>query len=108
MLSEEEKNRPNSDELYNKIFPEYVKYYDKNTSIEAVFRCINSFKNFSNKIISIKKDFNDKTPVSLNLINCLEDFNINKDENNYKEYLYNFRNSLVNDIISIDNSKEII
>ena len=109
MLNEEEKNRPDSKSLYDSIFKEYVKHYDKNSSIEAVFRCINSFKKFSNEIISYKKDFEkDKSPISFNLIECLEDFNNNKDnkDKKYKEYLYNFRNSF-NKNNSIDNSKEI-
>ena len=109
MLNEEEKNRPDSTSLYASILKEYVKHYDKNSSIEAVFRCINSFKKFSNEIISYKKDFEkDEAPISFNLIECLEDFNNNKDnkDKKYKEYLYNFRNSF-NKNNSIENSKEI-
>ena len=107
MLNEEEKNRPDSNNLYERILLEFVKYYDKNSSIEAVFRCINSFKNFSNEIISYKQGFNNnETPISFNLINCLEDFNKNKDKKKCEVYLYNFRN-LFDKNNSIDNSKEI-
>ena len=107
MLNEEEEKRPDSNDLYNIIFLEYVKHYDRNTSVEAVFRCINSFKEFSNEIINYKKDFNkEETPISFNLKNCLEDFNNNKDKKKCEEYLYNFRNSFDKNN-SIDNSKEI-
>lgn len=107
MLNEDEDNRPDSNNLYDRILLEYVKHYDKNSSIEAVFRCINSFTNFSNEIINYKQGFNEnEAPISFNLINCLEDFNKNKGKKKCEKYLYNFRNTF-NKNNPIDNSKEI-
>jgi len=107
MLEEDENNRPDINNLYDRILLAYIKYYDKNSSIEAVFRCINSFKSFSNEIIEFKRDIKkNEIPICFNLINCLEDFNNNKNKKKCEEYLYNFRNSFDNNN-SIDNSKEI-
>ena len=56
MLDEEEK-RPDANTLYDLILKEYVKKVPHNSSIEAVFRCINSYQNFNRYMIDNKNDF---------------------------------------------------
>ena len=54
MLNQEEKDRPDINQVYDMIMREYVKYLENNTSIEAVLRCMNSFKNFSDVMTKYK------------------------------------------------------
>ena len=105
MLSEE-KDRPDANLLYDLISKEYAKKVPKNTSIESIFRCINSFTNFSNYMIENKNDFLDeeKTPFSYNFIKCIEEFD---DNSKLSLYINNFRN-LKNKIFGQINNKQEI
>ena len=108
MIEIDEKDRPDANSLYEMILKEYTKRIRTNTSIEAVFRCFNSFKNFSSYMIENKNSFQNKElyPVSFNIIKCFEDFIINKDKQNCSLYINNFRNILYNNG-QIDTDKEI-
>lgn len=105
MLNEEEV-RPDANLLYDLISKEYAKKVPKNTSIESVFRCLNSFSNFSNYMIENKNDFLDeeKTPFCSNFLKCIEEFD---DKSKYSLYINNFRNLKNNIFCEINNKKEI-
>jgi serine/threonine protein kinase len=109
MIKIDEKDRPDANNLYDMIFKEYVKRLKTNTSIEAVFRCFNSFKNLSSYMIQNKISFQNEEqfPVSFIITKCFEDFIISKDKQNCSLYINNFRNILYNNG-QIDNTdKEI-
>lgn len=108
MIAIDEKDRPDANSLYDMILKEYVKRIKTNTSIEAVLRCFNSFKNFSSYMIENKNSFKNEEqfPVSFNIIKCFEDFINNKDNQNCSLYINNFRNILYNNG-QIDTDKEI-
>ena len=108
MLKLDENERPDSNELYNMILKEYVKNLENNTSIESVFRCINSYKDLSMFMKQNKDTFKNEeiTPVSFNFTNCIDNFMVNKEKSNCALYLNNFRNLLYKNI-QIDNDKEI-
>ena len=110
MIKLDEKDRPDANNLYDMIFKEYVKSLRANTSIEAVFRCFNSFKNLSSYMLENKISFKseEQFPVSFIITKCFEDFNINKDKQNCSLYINNFRNILYNNgQIDIDTYTEI-
>ena len=109
MIKLDEKDRPDANNLYDMILKEYIKRIKTNTSIEAVFRCFNSFKNLSSYMLENKISFQNEEqfPVSFIITKCFEDFNINKDKQNCSLYINNFRNILYNNG-QIDNTdKEI-
>ena len=102
MINNDEDKIPDTDELYEKIMKEYIKNAAKITSIDSVFRCLYSFKNFTD---FMKKKANslhaDKTPISYIFTNCI----INYSKDNAK-YLNDFRNKLYKDS-QINNDIEI-
>ena len=108
MLSEE-KTRPNADELYDLILNEYVKLFNKNSSIEAVLRCLISYKKTSMYMSEKKNNYlnEERTPFSFNYIKCMENFKSNNDKKNYGLYLNNIRNLINNINNSINNDQEI-
>ena len=109
MIKIDEKDRPDANNLYDMILKEYAKRIKTNSSIEAVFRCFNSFKNFSSYMLENKNSFqNEKQyPVSFNIIKCFEDFNINKEKQNCSLYINNFRTILYNNGQIGTNKEEI-
>ena len=108
MLSEE-KMRPNADELYDFILNEYVKLFNKNSSIEAVLRCLISYEKVSMDMSKNKDHFlnEEKTPFSFNYIKCMEIFKSNDDKKKCGLYLNNIRNLINNINDSVNNDQEI-
>ena len=103
LMLNEEKDRPDSNQLYDLILKEYAKKVPKNTSIDSIFRCINSFTNFSDYMIENKNDFLDekKTPFCSNIIKIIEE------KNDKSIHINNFRNLLGGVFGQINNKQEI-
>ena len=110
LMLKKEKDIPDINVLYDKIMEQYIKNVAKISSVDSVFRCMFSFKNFTQLISQKEESFKeDITPISFNYIKCIETYKNNKDENNQKEnakYLNNFRNLLYNNS-QINNQLEI-
>lgn len=108
MLTQEEKDRPDINQVYDMIMREYVKYLENNTSIEAVLRCMNSFIGFSDFMTKYKLTYQNEEnfPYASNTVNSFEDFGKNKEKSDCALYLNNFRNLLDKDC-QIDNEQEI-
>jgi hypothetical protein len=53
--------RPNANQLYNNVKKKYVKKYARNTSIEAVLRCLISYKNLNKIMEKYNKKFTQDT-----------------------------------------------
>ena len=108
MLTQEEKDRPDINQVYDMIMREYVKYLEKNTSIEAVLRCMNSFKDFSDFMTKYKLTYQNEEifPFASNVVNSFEDFGKNKEKSNCALYANNLRNLLDKDC-QIDNDQEV-
>ena len=66
----------NSKNLYNFILDEYIKNMAKITSIDCIFRCMYSFKNFAQNMAERTQAFLNvsKTPVSFNFANCIQTY----------------------------------
>ena len=107
MLSKE-KERPNSNHLYDLILNEYVKQTQKNTSIEAVFQCLNSYDKFNKVMIYNKNFFEKEAPFCFTCLKCLEDINDNKlNKDTKKIHINNIRNLINNINRQMNNNEEI-
>lgn len=109
LMLNEEKNRPNADKLYDLIFEQYIQKVPKITSIEAVFRCLNSYKKFNNYFENNSNNFQnkEKTPISFNYIKYKEEFKLNNDKKTNSLYLNNIRNLLNDNYNQVNNDEEI-
>ena len=97
--------------LYNTVKERYVKKYAKNTSIEAVLRCLLSYKELNDIIFSKKSVFEkDKEKYYISywyglLVEYLMGF---KEENEIpEEYIEEFRRAIASYYSKLDGNKEI-
>ena len=101
--------------LYNTVKEQYVKKYAKNTSIEAVLRCLLSYKELNDIIFSKKSVFEkDKEKYYISywyglLVEYLMGF---KEENDKKkkipeEYIEEFRRAIASYYSKLDGNREI-
>ena len=107
MLNKDEEKRPDANTLYDLILKEYAKKVPHNSSIEAVFRSIISFKNFTTCMLDNKKEFLDEEnyPFCFNFIKCMKAIQTNNDI--YNLYLQKFKNSMNNINTQIKSDEEI-
>ena len=103
-----EKERPDTNQLYDDIIKEYIKNVAKISSIDSVFRCMYSFSNFFNEMSQRKSNYSNEelTPISFNFIKCIEAYNSNKNMKDIALNLNNFRNLLYKNS-QINNDMEI-
>ena len=107
MMSENSPEKKSSLELYNIAKSEYVKKFTKITSIDAVLRCLFSFKMFNNSIQQ-QKDFiqnnKEKCYISYWFWRSIDAISNNQDP---KECYEEFRRALASANSKIDCSKEV-
>jgi hypothetical protein len=103
-------NRPTSSQLYNTVKQEYVKKYARNTSINAVLRCLISYKNLNNIICFENRNniISNKDKYYINYwyimaYNSLSGFL----EKNLNECIEEFRRAIAFDNSKLDGNKEI-
>jgi len=92
MINQDENARPDTEKLYSLIMEEYIKNVTRISSIDSIFRCMCSFKNFTNymyKNIGTYSNSN-TTPISFDLVNCLQNYFCGMILNNYTEYKIEF------------------
>ena len=104
-----QQNIMNISNLYEKVKKEYSKKYTKNTSINAVVRCLSSYK-FLNERINENRQMieNDKQKYYMNYwyLKALDALNgIN--ENNFLIFMQEFRRALAKSYSKLDGNKEI-
>ena len=107
-MLKKEKERPDTNQLYDDIIKEYIKNVAKISSIDSVFRCMYSFSNFFNEMSQKKNNYSNEelTPISFNFIKCIEAYNSNKNMKDISFNLNNFRNLLYKNS-QINNDMEI-
>ena len=107
-MLKKEKERPDTNQLYDDIIKEYIKNVAKISSIDSVFRCMYSFSNFFNEMSQRKSNYSNEqlTPISFNFIKCIEAYNSNKNMKDIALNLNNFRNLLYKNS-QINNDMEI-
>ena len=99
MLEKDENKIPDTDKLYDKIMEEYIKNAAKTTSIDSVFRCMYSFKNFTEIMINKAESFTDNkntknTCISDIYINCIRNYSSEGDPKKNSKCLNDFKNLL--------------
>ena len=107
MLDEDKNKRGTSEEIYKKIKEEYSKRYNRNTSIDSVFKCLNSFNCLSDEIFKIDDKLLKIKPFTKMYIYCLKFL---KKEQNLAYYLFSieyFRKILASSNLKIEGNKEI-
>ena len=94
--------------FYDKIMEEYFKNVARITSIDSVFRCMFSFRNFTQIMNQNTNTFSNPgvTPISYNLMNYKNIYLNVQDQKGTAIYLNNYRNLLYNNS-QINNETEI-
>ena len=107
LMIKNEKEIPETDVLYDKIMEEYIKNVAKVSSVDSIFRCMFSFRNFTELIFQKEESFLENvTPIAYNYIKCLKTYKDGKTKKENAIYLNNFRNLLYNNS-QINNELEI-
>ena len=99
MLEQNEKQRPNIKDIYNKVMKNYIEFSVENTVVEPVLRCLSSFGVFSHKQIPVIYYFDtkkDEIPLFYNIFKVCNYFiTIEKEgikeKEKYIEYITNLR-----------------
>ena len=97
----------NTSYLFNQIMDQYVKYVAKVSSINAIFRCMSSFQDFSYQMFQNPNRFSEnQTPVAYYYLLCLNNYMNNMDPreniriyNNVRNLLY--QNSQMNNDVEV-------
>ena len=97
-MLKDEKERPDANELYKKILEQYIRNVARLTSIDSVFRCMYSFKNFTQIIFQNVQTYSNEeiTPVAYNYMNCIQRYFSKENEKENAINLNNFRNLFYN------------
>ena len=114
-MSIKKESNETAESLYNTVREQYVKKYAKNTSIEAVLRCLISYKELNDIIASKKSVFEkdkEKFYISYWYGLVVEYLMGLKEENEQKkkipeEYIEEFRRAIASYYSKLDGNKEI-
>ena len=102
-------NPPTSSQLYKFIKQEYVKKYAKDSSINAVLRCLYSYKKLNTHLFNREQEFeNNKEKFYINYwyTKAIRAFS-GKGESNLKECFNEFRRAIAFENSKLDGNKEI-
>jgi len=107
MLEEDKDKRDTSRDIFIKIMDKYYKRYNRNSSIDSIFKCLNAFNNLYDEIIKIdEKTLKNKNFTRMFI--CILKFLRN--QKNLSYFLFSidyFRNMLVSSNLKIEGSKEL-
>ena len=107
MIKHNPNERPDANNLYNLVKQEYVKKYSKNTSINAILRCLYSFSDFNKIITNKSKEFNeDKHYINYLYYMAINALFSNEDEK-LKKCIEEFRIAIASENSKLDGNKEI-
>ena len=104
MLEEDKNKRQSSKYFLEMIKKEYSKKYRSNTSIDAIMRCLYSFKDLTFYYQNLKNISN--MPITRAYINCLNSFTKQSLQDWFDSIKY-FRETLCSENTKFDKSKEI-
>jgi serine/threonine protein kinase len=106
MLEEDKNKRKTSQEIYNMIKNEYSKKYVKNTSIDAIIKCLYSFNNLTQYFLSLPSMQIYDKKITQNYIKCLIPIN-GSTIDLWNNSINSFRQILGEENEKIEGSKEI-
>ena len=107
MLEQDKEKRENSKQIFQKILEEYSERYTKNSSIDSIFKCLNSFNSLFEEFSKIDKNILDKKEITNLYMNCLK---LLRNEKNLAHYLYAidyFKKKLISSFPNIEQTGEI-
>ena len=105
MLEEDKDKRKSSKFFLEMIKTEFSKKYRSNSSIDAIMRCLYSFKDLTTYYLNLKANF-EKMPITKAYINCLNSFTKQQLKCWFDSIKY-FREILCTENTKFDKSKEI-
>ena len=105
MLEEDKNKRKTSQEIYNMIKSEFSRKYVKNTSIDAIVKCLYSFNNLTQNFLEFQPCQTVGHPITQNYIQCLKAVKGNL--NSWINSINIFRQILGEKNSKIEGSKEI-
>ena len=106
MLEEDQEKRKPSRYFLEKIQKEFSKRYDKNTSIDAIVRCLFSLENITQYYTNLNPQQIKKKPITEAYIQCLKNFTEEEPELYFNSIKY-FREILCTENTKFDKTKEI-
>ena len=107
MLEEDKDKRQTSEYFLDKIRKEISKKYNRNTSIDAIVRCLFTFEDLTNYYIQLKKnEIIQNKPMAEAFVECLENFT-GEDMTFYLNSIKYFREILCIENTKFDKTKEI-
>ena len=124
MTDKDDRKRPTSDDVYFYIRKYFIKKCAKNSSVDSVLHCFNSFPNFKtffndnkNKYLIRQNNNNEtneeeddkinhKEEIGNNIFNVIQSLNTNN-KDQIDDYLYELRHSLINAGLNAKENEEI-
>ena len=106
MIEPDKDKRKNSKHFLEIIKKEFSKRYDRNTSIDAIVRCLYSFNDLTNYYKSLKDNEIKDKAITNAYVQCLKNFT-EKDFNLYFDSIKYFREILCTQNTKFDKTKEI-
>ena len=103
MTEENKEKRPNSNDILNMIKKEYDKRYIRNSSVDALIRCLFTFDSLTKHILNQE---NINKPITNAYIKCLKSVR-DKKINTWIESINNFRNVLYKENNQLEEIKEV-
>ena len=104
MLEDDKNKRKTSEEIYNLIKSEYSRKYVKNTSIEAVIRCLYSLNSLTNNFLNLPLNEIINKNITQSYISCLRAVN---QSNIWTNLINNFRSILGQENPRLEGTKEV-
>ena len=106
MMEEDKNKRKSSEEIYNMIQYEYTRRYVRNTSIDAVIKCLYSLTSLTNNFLNLPKNQVYNHYITQSYIRCLQAVTQpNKDE--WVNSISSFKSILGQENPKLEGSKEI-
>ena len=109
MVNQDQSQRPDSKTLYNEVKKEYVKKYARNSSIEAVLRCLYSYPTFNQLIFKKAQEYSqnkDKYYINYWYSEAISALSGAREEN-LTECIEEFRRAIASENSKLDGNREI-
>ena len=107
MLEKDKKKRENSEEIFRKIMDKYYKRYNRNSSIDSIFKCLNAYNNLYDEIFKMDDKMLKNKDFTKIYIYCLKSLRKEKNLSYFLYYIDRFRNMLVSSNLKIEGSEEL-
>ena len=107
MLEQKENSTMPSKDIFKQILKEYSNRYNKYSSIDSIFKCLNSYDNLYDELSKIIINMWDNKPITKFYLDCLQ---LLRNNNNLSNYLYAidyFKKTLETKYFNIEEGTEI-